>query len=391
MKKLTWLLFLLVLAGCRQAQSPPPRAIGNGAEPPITRPGPVERTPFHARGLYATGWSAGSSAALARLVGIIDRTELNAIVIDIKDGKVSYHVDVPLAYEAHAVPPMIADIDEVMQLLREHDIYPIARIVVFRDSEVAKARPDLAVQNPDGSVWVDRGGYAWLNPYNKRTWEYNVAIAKDAVKRGFKEIQFDYVRTPSEGRVSEIVFPGEEEYEGENPITDFVQYATAELKPLGAWVSVDIFGLTSSVNHDMGIRQILDAVAKHADLVCPMLYPSHYAKPELGLRDPELAPYEIVTKSLSAGLERLHGSDCRIRPWLQDFSRHSTYGPEQVLSQIRAVKDLGIDEYLIWNPRNRYTEEAMLKAADLEVGKRLDSPEPARESEGAAGSGTGGM
>ena len=326
----------------------------------------------HVRGIYLTGYTAGHRERFEELLRLVDETELNAMVIDIKDdwGKITYRSDVADAVAAGAVEGKIQDIDQLLRTLRQKNIYPIARIVTFKDPAIVRTRPELAVRNTAGEIWRDRTGAAWLDPYNRETWEYNLAIAREAALKGFREIQFDYVRFPSDGPVRTIVYP---KYDGRgraDVIADFLTYAHKELEPYHVFVSADIFGLITSVSDDQGIGQVLEKLAGGVDYLSPMVYPSHYALGTFGLPDPDAAPYETVFRSLADAARRL-GEDRKLilRPWLQDFSLRNRYGPGEIKSQIRAVEDLGLKEWLLWNAANDYSEEGLRKApADTRPG-----------------------
>ena len=161
------------------------------------------------KGIYLTGWTAGTNKALQNLLKLADRTEINAFVIDVKDdGLVAYKSTVPLVGKVGAAKRPMYKVDKLLAELKAHHIYPIARIACMRDSILANARPDLAVQDAKGRVWHDRSHHAWLNPYQKEVWDYNVDLGIDAIKHGFAEVQFDYVRFPSEGAMSSRRFPG---------------------------------------------------------------------------------------------------------------------------------------------------------------------------------------
>jgi hypothetical protein len=377
----------LALAGCHHA--PAGSTASSVVAPRQHAAAPREPAPEQAvlpaggvRGIYLTGWTAGSKNHLNSLVAMIGRTNLNAMVIDVKDdGEVSYDMDVPLVKECHASRSMF-NVDKLMALLKEHNIFPIARITCMRDTVVPKKHPDMAVHAPDGSVWHDRSRHTWLNPYNKKVWDYNVDVALNAIKHGFKEIQFDYVRFPSEGKVGSCVYPGKPPGSlREDQIAAFMKYARDKIKAQGAFFSADVFGLTSLVTNDEGIGQKFVKVIQNVDYLCPMVYPSHYAYGEYGLKDPNKEPYKIITLSVGDAKKRMKAvPTCKLRPWIQDFSlRGVHYGPEQVKAEIKALNDLGINEYLLWNAGNRYNESA------FSTDKSLKSA--SSESNGAAVSG----
>ncbi|MGE5529305.1 MAG: putative glycoside hydrolase [Patescibacteria group bacterium] len=316
----------------------------------------VWKRPETVRGIYATGWTAGSTKNFSRLVRFIQETQVNSIVIDVKDdgGTLSYKSLVPLARETGADIAKIKDPRALLRSLNRHGIWPIARIVAFKDPHLARKRPDLAVRNKAGGYWRDRKGMLWVDPNARYVWEYNVAVAKEAVAMGFQEIQFDYVRFTSDGCVSDCVYPYSKGAKKEDVIRDFLAYARAALKPLGIPVSADIFGLVTTAQDDLGIGQLLEKIAASVDIISPMVYPSHYARGSFGLANPDLHPYETVLRGLTDARRRLAQNAVEIRPWLQDFSLGNPYGRAEIQAQIKAVRDAGLREWIFWNPSNRY-------------------------------------
>jgi hypothetical protein len=313
------------------------------------------------KGLYMTSYTAASSEKLNKMIGIADRTEINAFVIDVKDdlGLITYDADVPLAKELGTVESRIKDIDSLIAKLREHSITPIARVVCFKDDTLVSKRPDLAVRSNKGGSWKDNKGHNFLNPYNHEVWEYVVQVAEDASRHGFREIQFDYVRFPSDGPISQAVYPGEYSSK-EDAIAGFLAYARQRLEKLGVWVSADVFGLTVYVKDDMGIGQKIEKISQNVDIVCPMPYPSHYNPGSYGIANPNASPYETITHAMQDTKRRLAGTGAMGRPWLQDFSyRGVTYGVEEVKSQIKAAEEQGFTEWILWNASNNYTEGAL--------------------------------
>lgn len=321
------------------------------------------------KGIYVTAYSAGG-ARLSTLLDLVDSTELNSMVIDIKDdaGYITYKTDNATLQELGKPQPFIGDIDALMTKLNEHDIYPIARIVVFKDTILAKKNPELSFLNKDGTVWENSKGDSFVNPYNKDVWEYNIEVAKEAVKHGFKEIQFDYVRFPEgfEKRADSLKYD-KNELSRIDTVSEFVKYAREQLEPLGVKVSVDIFGYAASVPAAEGIGQDFVKISQHVDIICPMIYPSHYTTGWFGAKEPDLAPYQTIkgaSEDTIKKLEPLGEERPIIRPWIQDFTaswlgkgHYTKYGKFEVEEQIRALKDLNIDEYLLWNANNRYTAD----------------------------------
>jgi len=324
------------------------------------------KRPKQVKGIYVTAWCAGSSKSRDRLIGLVDRTELNAMVIDIRDsGEMYFKTGIPMAKESGAESIAVPRPEALFQSLVKHEIWPIARIACFRDNFVPKKHSDLAVQLAGGKVWKDRSGNSWLDPYNKRNWEYIARTVDFALDLGFPEIQLDYVRFPSEGKAATQIFPGKDSYgdpkaKPEDVVAAFAQYIGDRVRARHAVISADIFGIISSSKSDQGIGQELEKVAEPFDVISPMVYPSHFHKGEYGIADPNRSPYAILMKSLGDYKKRL--PDKPVRPWLQDFSLGYPYGAKEVQAQIKAAHDNGYDEYLLWNARSRYTESAFAKA-----------------------------
>lgn len=336
--------------------------------------------PAHVKAVYATGWIAGHSSRLADLLALVHSTELNSVVIEIKDdtGVVSYRSGVATAELIRASVAKIQDISGALDLLKKNGVYPIARLVVFKDPVFAAARPDLAVHDASGRVWHDKQGSTWTDPRQRQVWEYNLELAKEAAALGFREIQFDYVRFPDDARLSAANDTDSMGRSRSDVIEQFLEYAWKELEPTGVVVTADVFGLVCSASTDMGIGQTLQSIAKHVDYIAPMVYPSHYRKGEYGIANPNAQPRETVARSLKDGASRLNASKSRARliPWLQDFSLGYPYGPAEVRAQIDAALALGIQEFMLWSPRNVYTRAALRghDAADDPPAKGLHPP-----------------
>ncbi|HBF36947.1 MAG TPA: GTP-binding protein, partial [Firmicutes bacterium] len=320
----------------------------NADLPPVLEPSVV-------KGVYVTSWIAGTKA-FDQVVDFIHKTEVNSMVIDVKDdtGMVSYASKVPLVKSIGSSYKKY-DPQKIMTVLKQNQIYPIARIVVFKDPYLAKHRPDLAVKNLTGDLWHDYRGLSWVDPYNKEVWDYNISIAKEAVDYGFREIQFDYVRFTSDGNIRDCRYPEADGRVKSDVIRDFLKYAYQELKPMGVKVSADVFGLTCSAKDDMGIGQVMGKVAEGVDVICPMVYPSHYYRGEYQIADPDSEPYETVFRSLTDAKQKIANVPHKvvIRAWLQDFSLRNHYGREQLQAQIRAVENAGFKEWIFWNPSSR--------------------------------------
>lgn len=347
----------------KNASGPPKVAV----KPEVKKPKKlVFEKPKYVRGIYLTAWSAGSRKKMAKVLPMIERTELNSVVIDIRDdGNMYWKTGIPLARQAGAERIAIVKPERVMSQLHAAKVYPIARIACFRDAHVPVRFPERAVKLSGGGIWKDRSGHTWLDPYNKKNWEYLAQTVDFALDHGFPEIQLDYVRFPSEGNADTQVFPAKKLYgdgkaKPEDVIAEFAKYIGKRVRERGAVYSADIFGIISSSKSDQGIGQELEKVAAPFDLVCPMVYPSHFAKGEYGIKDPNAQPYAIVRKSLADYKKRV--PEKAIRPWLQDFFGYSA---ASVKAQIKASKELGYEEYLIWNASNKYTEAALKDNSNL--------------------------
>lgn len=330
--------------------------------------------PDAVRGIYVTGNSAGGDRFLS-LVDFVEKTELNAMVIDIKEdhGYLTYKPDENSPYYGIS-QNFIQDISEMMSVLEEKEIYPIARIVVFKDSVLAEAKPELSFKTSDGEVWKNSRNEAFVNPFLKEVWDYNIDIAEKAAQLGFQEIQFDYVRFPEgfERRDADLQYGmGEyEEIDEDNvqkrvtAVTDFVAYAKQRLEPYDVDVSVDIFGYAATIKEAPGIGQNFTKISENVDVISSMIYPSHWTS-YFGINKPDLHPYELVNeyaKVENEVLGKLENPPVS-RPWLQDFTasylgegNYMRYGKEEVEAQIRALHDNGIEEFLLWNAGNNYTK-----------------------------------
>lgn len=366
------------------------------------------------KAVYVTGWSAGDKKYIDYLMNLFKTTEINAVVIDIKDfsGYVSYNTDVDKVKEYKTYENRIPHINELIKKLHGQGIYVIARITVFQDPALAKNRPDLAVydiektidlQNP--ILWKDNHGLYWLDPASREVWDYNISIAKDAVSHGFDEISFDYIRFPADGKIKNMGFPI---WDGKTPMRSIIKEFFQEIRQQlpNDKISVDLFGQTTVSFNDMGIGQLIEDSFDYFDYVCPMVYPSHYISGFMGFLNPAEYPYEVVKNSMETALEREKryynpakgespevdnrqflektekgnerdssqqaiisqteivekNKEAKIRPWLQDFNMGANYTEEMVKAEIKAVKDaLGKDfnGFMLWNPSNVYTKAAI--------------------------------
>lgn len=327
---------------------------------------PKEKIAVDAKGIYMTGWIASVPSYRNHLISLIDRTELNTIVINVKDDEgilTGDDLGVTLARTIHASRNLV-NLYEFVAQLNKHQIYPIARIVCFKDSVLVRHRPDLAVKTANGQPWRDYRGQVWVDPYNREVWQYMVDIAKGAAVLGFREIQFDYVRFVSDGNLRTAIYPSQDGFKKEDNIVNFLAYAKNELVSYNVFLSVDVFGLSATASDDMNIGQNFEKIASIVDYICPMTYPSHYAHGTFGYPNPNANPYEIVYRSMTDGLKK--NPKAKIRPWLQDFSLGApAYTATQVIAQKKAVYQAGIKEWLLWNASNRYHPDALEPASPM--------------------------
>lgn len=329
--------------------------------------------PDAVRGLYVTGPSAGGSR-FESLIDLVESTDLNSMVIDVKEdhGNLTFNPEEGSVYEDIALN-YIDDPKAMLKNLEEKGIYPIARIVVFKDSVLAEKKPELSFTQ-NGKVWKNGKNEAFVNPFKKEVWEYNVELAKQAAELGFREIQFDYVRFPEgfEKKDKELEY-GQGEYQDlelsdvkkrVEAVTDFVDYAYSELEYYNVDVSVDIFGYAATIEEAPGIGQNFSRISENVDVISSMIYPSHWT-PYFGIDLPDKEPYRLVDEYAKVENEVLGALDSppTSRPWIQDFEAPwlysgptFQYGVKEVEAQIRALNENGIKEFLLWNAGNTYTE-----------------------------------
>ncbi len=324
----------------------------------------------HAKGLYLTGGSAAGDR-LDEIIDLIDHSELNTVVIDVKDdnGYLLFHSETAERLNPEANKHVfIDDIESFMSKLKEHNIYAIARIVTFKSPLYAKANLDKAiVYKGTDRPYTKSDGIYWVSPHNRDLWEYNLGIAKEAADLGFNEIQFDYVRFPVVSNKSEIDFRNPDGESQAATIQNFLKEAYTELSPKEVYVAADVFGWAATAINDVGMGQHWEAVSNVVDYICPMMYPSHYGKNNFGLSVPDAYPYETIDRSTQDALMRNENAvtPAKIRPWIQDFTAtwvkgHIRYGKNEVLEQIKALHDNGIEDYILWNPYNKYSKDAFL-------------------------------
>jgi hypothetical protein len=372
--------FFLALLGCQhQGDASVPGVVGElpPAGPPSRRsdsvvPRKIVRvaTPDTLRGLYVNRWAA-LGRKLTDLIGVAKRTEINALVIDVKDdrGFVLYRSGVPLAREIGADTAdghwmSSSKLRAVLDTMVAHNIYPIARIVVAKDPLLAQKKLDLAIKRKsDLKPWLDKNGHPWLDPHQRAVWQYAVDLAREAHQMGFSEVQFDYVRFPDEKRlISETVYPLANGRTRAQVIRDQLGFVRQALKPLGMRVTVDVFGLTATDTTDMGIGQRWEMFVDQVDVVLPMIYPSHFARGTYKIRNPNAHPYETINHALKDAIARSDSvpNAARVIPWYQDFTLGSPhYYAEHIRAQKKAGYDNGFQSWILWNPKSNYTLAAL--------------------------------
>jgi len=322
-------------------------------------------TPKPVKGIYMTSWVAGTKDWRESMVKLIEETELNSVVIDVKDysGHISFEVSDPVLKKIGASENRIPDVVEFIDYLHQKNIYAIARISVFQDAYLVGKKPELAVKRKDGKVWKDYKGIAWLNIASREVWDYTIKVAEEAESVGFDELNFDYIRYPSDGDMKNIVLPYAP---GTNTKAEslkaFFAYLAKELSPLKIPLSADLFGFTTTHSDDLNIGQILENAIPYFDYICPMVYPSHYPKGYENFSNPADHPYEIISLAMASSTQRMlaaGSSPSKIRPWLQDFDLGADYTAEMIRKEKQAVYDAGLNSWLLWDPSNKYTRGAL--------------------------------
>jgi hypothetical protein len=337
------------------------------------------KTPESVKGIYMTSWVASNKAMRENLVKIIDETEINTVVIDIKDysGKIVFKITNPELKKFGSEEVRINDLQEFVETLHKKGIYVVGRVAVFQDAYFVLHRPDLAVKTKNGSqVWKDRKGISWIDAGSHEYWDYIMLVAKESHKLGFDEINFDYIRFPSDGNMQDISFPFSSTTPKATVMKNFFEYvhnkiySDPDLNNLKT--SADLFGMVTNTYDDMGIGQVLENALPYFDYIMPMVYPSHYPANFQGYKEPESYPYEIITFAMKEAVVRSENLASttgqskieyknKLRPWLQDFGLRVKYGATEVRAQIKATNDLGLTSWILWSPSNKYTVSALNK------------------------------
>ncbi len=357
----------------------------------IEPPKPLANPPTIIKAVYATSWSAGSEKSLSYLIKLINDTELNAIVIDVKDfsGYVVYNTDLELPKKYNAVELRIPRLNALVKRLHDNNIYVIGRISTFQDVRLALARPELALfSSTTGKVWKDNKGLTWMDPASQEVWNYNIAIAQEILARGFDEANFDYVRFASDGNLNDIRHPvWDEKTLKTKIIRNFFTYLRQQIPER---ISSDLFGLVTVNTDGLGIGQHLEYALPEFDAIAPMVYPSHYFKGFIGYENPAAAPYQIIKYSMDKAIQRIKNFEiavkkqdlaaakaasttptftymhhAKLRPWIQDFNLGATYDAVKVRAEIQAWDDAASTTpqfyggWMLWNPSNIYTRAAL--------------------------------
>ncbi len=328
-------------------------------------------TPASVRAIYMTACVAATPSWREKLKVLIETTELNAVVIDIKDstGTVSFASGIPETNSGKGC--VVSDLKEFIESLHKSSIYVIGRISVFQDPSYAALHPELAVKSKaSGGVWKDRKGLSFIDVGAKPYWDHIITLAEASHNIGFDELNFDYVRYPSDGNMDDAHFTWTTASSTKAMMLEsFFSYLRSKLEGTGSVMSADLFGMTTTVASDMGIGQVLEKALPYFDYIAPMVYPSHYPAGWNGFANPAAHPYEVIKIAMAGGRERevalniaqglATSTPSKLRPWLQDFNLGATYGPTEVRAQMQATYDLGLNSWLLWSAGNVYTEAAL--------------------------------
>ena len=318
------------------------------------------------KAVYANLGVLGDPERWNRLIEIADTTEINAIVVDVKQDTIYYDTQVPFFRDLEGVVTPVIDLEALLAQLDAHGIYSIARMVVFKDPVVAERRPDLAVRDEvSGGVWRDDNGAAWVNAFNQELWTANAELGAELARLGFDEVQYDYVRFPSDGDLRTSDFGTDYSEEARRAaITGAVALGGERVRAAGAHFAIDLFPIVALLGDDQGIGQTLQDLAPLADYVCLMVYPSHYAEGNIPVAGhPNDFPAETVTYTLEQSEALVPGIMPKMRPWLQDFTYplegYAVYGPDEVRAQIDAAQALGVSGWMLWNAAGEFEVPAL--------------------------------
>jgi len=338
------------------------------------------KTPDDVMGVYFTNWAAGTKSYQDKLETIIDTTSINTVVIDIKDytGKVGFKTDNALINEVGSTEERIKNIEEYFNHLHSKDVYIVGRIAVFQDTHYVKKYPELAVITLSGDIWRDRKKIPWLEPVAEEYWNYILEIAKESYALGFDEINFDYIRFPSDGNMKDISYAYLEGRTRKEVMLSFYQFLKKNMTEAEIPYSADLFGLVTTAGDDLGIGQYLEDALPNFDYIMPMVYPSHFADGWHNIPKPGKEPGKVIHLSMKRALERTIAAgfdEQKLRPWIQDFDLGATYTAGLVHDQIQASISLGIRDFIIWDPAIKYQLSA-LNIEDYDMTKIVDVIKP---------------
>jgi hypothetical protein len=335
-------------------------ALPLAAQTPAKPAAPAAPDTAIVRGLYVNRFAAQSTKRMRQLIAMADSTEVNALVIDIKDEfGLNYTSSDPSVSRNAGKGGVIPNLKQLLDTLKAHKILPIARIVVFKDSVTARVNPEWTIRKTDGTPWRDKKGMLWVNPFHRELWDYNIKVAEEVVKLGFGEVQFDYIRFPEPYKsLPQQVFPQQGNQVKEEALAQYLTLARSRLSKLGVRTTADIFGLVTTVPGALEVGQQWEKLAPVTDVLLPMTYPSHYPRGSFNLKSPNAEPYQTILIAISRAHDRnikLGITGERVRPWLQAFTLGApAYGANEIREQKRAVYDAGFDGWVLWHPGSKY-------------------------------------
>jgi hypothetical protein len=343
------------------------------------------------RGLYLNRFSVQSANKMARLLAMADSTEINAFVVDVKDEfGLNFVSSDPLLRKNAGSMTKATNLRAWVDSMRAHGVLPIARIVVFKDSVAARANPEHVIRKADGSAWRDEKGLTWVNPYANAIWEYNFRVGDEAIRMGFGEIQFDYIRFPEPyRRLAPQVFPEQRGRSKTQALVEFLRTAKARYDRQGVRTTADVFGLVTTVRGALEVGQMWEPLSREVDVMLPMVYPSHYPRGSFGVARPNAEPYRIIHTAISRARQRdevIAITGEHVRPWIQAFTLGKpAYGPEQIRAQKQAVYDAGYEGWVLWHPGSRY-EQFVPALEKTEESRKKQPPVPVARTSQASDS-----
>jgi hypothetical protein len=360
-------------ASSGEVSQQPPAAVAT--TPAAANPDSTLRSQRVVRALYANRYASQSLKKMRHLIAIADSTEVNAIVMDMKDEfGLNFRTSNPEWAKNAGNAGVVPGLKALLDTLKAHDILPIARLVVFKDSVTARVHPEWTIRKADSTAWKDKQGLTWVNPYQHALWEYNIGIAEELAKLGFGEIQFDYIRFPEPYQsLPKQVFPDSKGVSKPDNLAAYLKMAKTRLNAVGVRSTADIFGLVTTVKGALEIGQEWEKVAPVTDVVLPMVYPSHYPRGSFGIARPNAEPYKVMKIALDAAWDRDQKLGIKeaehVRPWIQAFTLGApAYGPEEIRQQKQAIYDAGFDGWVLWSPGSKF--DAFIPALEKELVSR---------------------